>query len=142
MSTKRFNPLFDKITLIIWLPTSVLLLGATVVSAFEPLSLLIMVPVDVFTFYFLISPFFGYVELREESVFIKFGLITKREIPYAKIRGVTKERKFYSDSMASLKNSLEHVNIKYNTFDIVSVSVVDNDGFIEELNTRRRMRTL
>jgi hypothetical protein len=44
--------------------------------------------------------------------------------------------------MASLKNALEHVNIKYNTFDIVSVSVVDNDGFIEELNTRRRARTL
>jgi hypothetical protein len=44
--------------------------------------------------------------------------------------------------MLSLKNALEHVNIKYNNFDIVSVSVVDNDGFIEELNTRRRMRTL
>ncbi len=38
--------------------------------------------------------------------------------------------------MLSLKNSIEHVNIKYNTFDIMTVSVADNDGFIKELTTR------
>jgi hypothetical protein len=59
-----------------------------------------------------------------------------REIPYSKIRGFVKERKFYSESMTSLKNALEHVNIKYNSFDVVTVSVTDNDDFIGELNLR------
>jgi hypothetical protein len=38
--------------------------------------------------------------------------------------------------MVSLKNAIEHVNIKYNSFDVTTVSVVDNDGFIEELKER------
>ena len=61
----------------------------------------------------------------------------KREIPYEKIRGAKKERKWYSDSMLSLKNSMEHVNLLYNTFDFVTISVVDSDELIRELNKRR-----
>ena len=38
--------------------------------------------------------------------------------------------------MMALKNAIEHVNIKYNTFDVTTVSVADNDGFIEELDRR------
>ena len=138
METKRYTPLIDKLFYFILIPTAVLLLGATVLSCFEPTSLFIMVPVDILCIYFIITPLFGYVELREKTVFIKFGFFMKKEIPYSKIRGVVKARRYYADSMVSLKNSLEHVNIKYNTFDIVSVSVKDNDGFIAELEARRQ----
>ena len=133
MFNRRFKPLVDKMYWMISIPTGVLMLTITVLSAFAPLSLLVTVPTDLFVLYFLISPLFGYVELREETVFIKFGFILKREIPYSKIRGTEKAKKFYSDSMLSLKNSLEHVNIKFNTFDIFSVSVVGNDELIEAI---------
>ena len=45
-------------------------------------------------------------------------------------------RKFYSDSMLSLKTSFEHVNVKNNKFDMISVSVKDNDGVIKDLEER------
>lgn len=136
MKNKIFKPQYDKLFFIIWVPTAILMIGATVFSAFHPIALAIMLAVDLFTFYFLVSPLFGYVELRENTLFIKFGFFIKREIAYEKIRGTEKERKFYSVSMLSLKSSFEHVNIKYNKFDVVTVSVATNDKFIEELNNR------
>lgn len=140
LKIKRYKPLIDKLFYIISIPTAVLLAGATVLAALEPFALLIIIPVDISCIYFIISPLFGYVELRQGTVFIKLGFFMKREIPYSKIRGITKARRVYADSMVSLKNSLTHVNIKYNTFDILSVSVKDNDGFIEELNARRKAK--
>lgn len=111
--------------------------GVTVVSAlFDAVTLFFTVPVTLFVFYFLITPVFGYAELRESALFVKFGFFLAREIPYEKIRGVQKARKFYSDSMLSLKNSLDHVNVKYNKFDILSVSVTDNEDFMAELEKR------
>ena len=136
MKVKRFKPLVDKLFFIIFIPTALLMVALTIFACFEPIALLIMLPADLLTFYFLLSPLFGYVELRESSLFIKYGLILKRDIPYDKIRGVEKVRKFYSESMMSLKNSFEHVNIKYNSFDVTAVSVVENDNFIKELNER------
>ena len=112
------------------------MLTVTLLSIYHIVAFLLTLLVDVFVFYFLISPLFGYVELREDSVFIKFGLLLKREIPYGKIRGVTEERKFYADSMLSLKNALVHINIKYNSFDMVSVSVVGNGELKEEIEAR------
>ena len=100
------------------------------------MALLIIIPTDLFTLYFVITSLFGYVELREETVFVKFGLIMKKEIPYSRIRAVEMQRKLYADSMVALKNSIEHVNIKYNSFDVTSVSVVDNNRLIEELKKR------
>ena len=134
----RFKPKIDKLFLIIFVPTVAILVSLTVVLAiFSPIStLFIMLPAALLTFYFLISPLFGYAELREDTLFIKFGFFMKREIPYSKIRGVSLERKFYSDSMMSLKNSFEHVNVKYNTFDYVSISVVGNDDFIARLQEK------
>ena len=137
MENKRYKPLVDKLFYIITIPTVVFLAAMTVISAFDPLSLLVTIPTDVFTLYFLVSPLFGYVELREESLFIKYGFILKREIPYAKIRGTVKERSFIAESMLSLKNSFDHVRIKYNTFDVTIVSVVGNDEFVSELENRR-----
>ena len=136
MQTKRYKPLFDGCYLAIWIPLMLFMLFMTVLSAFELSALWIMIPTDIFVLYFFISPFFGFVELGERAVFIKFGFFMTREIPYAKIRGLKKEKKFYSESMMSLKNALEHVNIKYNNFDVVTVSVVGNDEFMEELNER------
>lgn len=136
MQVKRYKPLVDKLFYIILIPMVLLLAAVTVVSAFEPTMLLVTVPVDIVCLYFLISPLFGYVELRESSLFIKFGFFMKREIPYSKIRGISRARKWYSDSMLSLKNSMEHVDIKYNSFDATCVSVKDNDTFIKELEER------
>ena len=136
MPQRRYKPKYDKIFWWTWIPTAMLLIAATVIAALEPTALFVLIPTDIFTLYFLFSSLVGYAELRERSVFIKFGFILKREIPYAKIRGVTKERKLYADSTVALKNSLEHLNIKYNVFDIASVSVRDNDEFLSELTAR------
>ena len=138
MEVKRYKPLIDKMFFIIWIPTALMMIAGTVLAAFEPLALIIMLPVDAFTFYFLISPLFGYVELRKDTLLVKFGFIVEREIPYSKIRDVEKKRTVIADSMTSLKNALDHVNIKYNRFDVISVSVVGNDELIKEL--RRRLR--
>lgn len=131
---KRFKPLVDKLFYIILIPTAALLAAATVVPAvFDCVTLFFTIPIDLFAGYFLISPLFGYVELRDESLYIKYGFILKKEIAYAKIRGFEKERRSYSDSIFALKNSFEHVNIKYNKYDITAVSVRENDDFIREL---------
>ena len=52
---------------------------------------------------------------------------------------IKKERKFYSETMLSLKSAMEHVEIRYNSFDVTVVSVKDNDALIAELDERRRM---
>ncbi|MBQ7333478.1 MAG: PH domain-containing protein [Clostridia bacterium] len=135
MQSKRYKPKIDKLFYIIWIPTGILMLAVTVLTAFfEPKILFWMLPIDVFVAYFLVSSLAGCVILRETSIFIKYGFILKKEIPYSKIRSIDVTRKWYSDSMLSLKNSLEHVNIKYNTFDVTTVSVEDNNDFVEELN--------
>ncbi len=139
MNPRKFKPLIDKFYVLIIIPTVLLLTAGTVVAAFEPTVLFIMIPTDMLTLYFLISPFFGFVELRESTLFIKFGFFLKKEIPYLKIRGVDKARKINSESMLSLKCAIEHINIKYNTFDMVTVSVKDNDGFYAALKERARI---
>ena len=96
----------------------------------------IAVPTFLFVAYFVLSPLFGYVELREDSLFIKFGFFLSREIPYSKIRRVERDRKFYSESMLSLKSALEHVNVGYGSFDVVTVSVLNNDELVRELELR------
>ena len=121
----------------ILIPTVLLMASVTAVAFLTPVVLFVMIPADFLVTYFLVSTLAGYVELRENSVFIRFGFFMKREIPYSKIRGVSKERKFYADSILALKNSFEHVNIKYNTFDMISVSVVGNDELMEAIEGLR-----
>ena len=36
----------------------------------------------------------------------------------------------------SLKNAMEHVNIRYNAFDVTTVSVKENDELMRELESR------
>ena len=133
---KRFKPKIGKTFYVIWIPTVLFLSVMTAVSLVAPLAFVILLLTDALTLYFLLTSLFGYVEPRDDAVFVKFGFIAKAEIPYSTIRGVTKERKLYADSIMSLKNSLDHVNIKYNRFDIVSVSVTDNDELISEIEAR------
>ena len=140
MERIRFKPSFDRLFVVIFASTGAIMLALTLFMIFglpyAPYTLLTILATDVFVLYFVVSPIFGYVELREETVFIKFGFILKREIPYKKIRGFGRERKWYADSMLALKNSLDHVNIKYNSYDMVSVSVKDNDRLISEIEAR------
>ena len=135
MENKRYKPLIDKMFWFILGLSAVIMLPLTVlvVIEFSWFAFTVVILSDISILYFILSPLFGYVELREKTVFIKFGFFLSKEIPYSKIRGTSKSRKWHSDSMLSLKNSLEHVNIKYNNIDFVTVSVVDNDGFISEL---------
>ncbi len=137
MENKRYKPYFDKLYLIITIPTFALVLATTLLTLFTGVyAFFFFVPVDIFVAFLLISPIFGYAELRESTLFIKYGLILKKEIPYDKIRGAEIKRSFYSESMLALKNSFEHINVKYNSFDVTSVSVVTNREFLEELAKR------
>ena len=140
MERIRFKPSFDRLFVVIFASTGAIMLALTLLVIlalpYAPYTLLTILATDVFVLYFVVSPIFGYVELREETVFIKFGFILKREIPYKKIRGFGRERRWYADSMLALKNSLDHVNIKYNSYDMVSVSVRDNDRLISEIEAR------
>lgn len=140
MENVRFKPQIDRLFWFIWIPTVILLAVGTVISCSSVVALLIMLATDVFTLYFLVSPLFGYVELRRESVYIKFGFFVSREIEYARIRAVDTERKWYSESMLSLKCACEHVNIKYNNFDVVTVSVDDNATLAAELGSRSKAK--
>ena len=140
MEYKRFKPLVDKMYLWICVPTAVFVLVPTVLACFEPTALFVMIPTLLLVSYFIITPLFGYIELREETLFVKFGFIMKREIPYSKIRGTEKKRGFYSESMLSLKCSFEHVNVKYNRFDIISVSVKENDVLISEIEQKCKLK--
>ena len=135
MEIKRFRPLVDKLNWIIFGIVATILLGLTVwVFLFpEPVAIGLTIFIDLAILYLLLSPLFGYVELRENTVFIKFGLIMKKAIPYTAIRRAEKVIKITADSLISLKTAFEHINIKYNRYDVVSVSIKDGDEFIAEL---------
>jgi hypothetical protein len=138
MENKRFKPKFDRLYFWITFPTALLVLGMLVLTAIER-SIgggIVTACTAVFIGYFLVSPCFGYVELREETLFVKFGFILKREIPYKSIRGIEKKHTAIADSMLSLKNAMDHVNVKHGSFDCTSVSVRDEDTMIEEIKKR------
>ena len=136
MQNKIYKPKLDWLFHVIWIPTVILLIAGTILSFASLPALLIMLATDIFTLYFLVSPLVGYVELRENTVFIRYGFILTREIDYLHIREMKKERKFYSETMLSLKNSVEHITIKYNKFDVTTVSVTDNDDLMMNLRAR------
>lgn len=141
MENEKFKPKFDILYYSTLIFSAVILIGVSLIGVIfdGALSVLfVTVPTTLFIGYFLLSPVFGYVELREKCVFVKFGFFASREIPYSKIRGTVIERKLYSDSMMSLKNSIEHLNIKHGTFDVTSVSVLDNAKLAEKIEERRQ----
>ena len=135
---KRYYPSVDKLFYWIAIPTNILFVAALIpMIMLAPEGLTIMIPAIVFTDYFLISPLFGYVELRDDELLIKYGFFLKKEIPYEKIRSIKKNRTIISEAMMSLKNALDHIEIRYNKFDITIVSLKDADNFICEIEKRR-----
>ena len=74
---KKFKPKLDKLFWFIWIPMALLMITLTVLSAFELPSLFIAIAVDVFVFYFMFSSLAGFAELRENSLYVKFGFILK-----------------------------------------------------------------
>lgn len=133
---KKYKPAIDKYFWIIWIFATIILAPCTILSFSNMTVLIIMILCDVFVYYFMVSSLFGYVELRKNSIYVKFGFILRREILYKKIRNINKERKIISYSFMSLKNAIEHVNIEYNKFDMITVSVVNNDDLIRELKMK------
>jgi len=133
---ERFKPKIDRLCIMIYLPVLILTLGIQTLSFFATEVLFVSIPVSLFVGYFLVSPLFGYVELREDGLYIKYGIFLKKTISYESIRGVKIESRFYSDSMMSLKLSYEHINIKYNKFDVTTVSVRDNYRLVELIGER------
>ena len=121
------------------MPTLLLMAALTALATPHIASLLITLAVDLLVIYLLVSPLFGYVELGESCLTIKFGFFLKREIPYFKIRGAELGRGIVSDSMLSLKCALEHVKVRYNTFDVVTVSVVGNEELAERISALRNL---
>ena len=122
------------------IPTNLIVMALVILAAVDaPTPVLIAVAVVTFIFvnYFLLSPWFGYVELRENEIFIKYGILLKRSIPYSDIRAVEVGRGVLADSIVSLKNALDHVNIKYNAFDVTTVSIKNRESFVRELELRR-----
>ena len=135
-----FKPQIDRLFGFIWIPTVILLAVGTVISCASTIALLILLATDIFTLYFLISPLFGYVELRDRTMYVKFGFFVSREIEYSRIRAIDIERKWYSESMLSLKCAYEHVNVRYNSFDVVTVSVRDNAALAAELDLKLKAK--
>ncbi len=138
MRKKRYTPLIDRlfwIVLFITLPIIVVLTIAVCLFP-VPLAICIVCITNLLILYLQLSPLFGYVEFEEKHVLVRFGLLMKRVIPYTEIRSAEKKRQISSDSIISLKCAIEHVNIKYNTFDVLTVSVKDNDALIAELEER------
>ena len=137
MQPKRYKPFIDSFFCIMASITFVIVTLPIILCAVPaPSTLFITVPIFLFAAYFLVSPLFGYVELRESTVFIKYGFFMSKEIPYSTIRTVERERKAISPSIMSLKHSIEHVNIKFNRFDITTVSVKYNETFADDIKTR------
>ena len=81
----KFKPMYDKFFFWIWIPTFLLMSVCTALAAMAPVALVIMILCDLFCIYFFVSPLFGYVELRRDTMFIKFGFFLTREIPYSQI---------------------------------------------------------
>ncbi len=138
METKRYKPRFDKLFLWIVIPTAALMLAVFALTAVQRSvgGFIFIGATTLFVAYFFISPCFGFVELREETVFFKFGFFLKREVSYARIRGIERKHTVIADSILSLKNAMDHVNIKFNSFDLFSMSLKDEEDFISEIKKR------
>ena len=135
----KFRPRVDKYYLWIAIPTEIFLIAMTVMTLvhFTLFGLIVMLLALALSSFFILSPiFFGYAELRDDELFVDFGVFIKRSIPYSRIRAIEKKRRFYSESMLSLKCAMEHLDIKYNSFDVISLSLCNEDKFIAEVNKK------
>lgn len=131
---RRYRPKVGGLYFAIFVPTLTLILAVTVFAAiYDPFSLIVTAAVFLLILYFAVSPLFGYAELRDESLHIRYGFIMKVDIPYSKIRSVKRRRRAISYSTVSLKCDVEHIEIGYGSFDETTISLVDADEFVREL---------
>lgn len=87
----------------------------------------------IFVEYLLFSCFIGYAKLEEDHLVIRYGFIIKRRLPYEIIRGVEKKSSYFSESLISLKTTKNCVVVLFNTYDNTTISIKDEDDFIEKL---------
>ena len=135
---KRYKPRLDRLFYGFAIFTAAIVLGALIPSLYGGGAFAIAVTLGTLILcgYFLISPCFGYAELREETLFVKFGFFLSREIPYEKIYAMEKKHTMVADSILSLKNAMDHLNVKYNRFDLISMSLQNEEDFIAALCER------
>ncbi len=140
----RYKPKTDKLFWWMLVIVNAICLPMLALGFFNTVSLVFAVLLLLFVNYFLLSPLFGYAELREEDLYIKYGLFIHKTIPYKNIRTAEIKRSVISEAVLNLKLSLEHTLIKYNKFDFTIVSVTDNRAFAEELMKKQnnKMTTL
>ena len=131
--SKIYKPKIDKLYYMIFIPTLLLVIASCVLSLAAPIALIITLSIAITVILLMISPLLGYAELREDTLFIRYGFYIKREIPYSKIRAIKTERKWYSESMISLKYAMDHLIIKYNSFENTTISLENEAEFIDEL---------
>lgn len=72
-----------------------------------------------------------YYVLRDSELFIRNGPM-KLTIPYDSISRITPTRSW----LASMATSSRRLEIKYNRYDYVHISPLDQDGFLRELKRR------
>ena len=138
MPKQRFRPKFDRLYWISFTVCAVYIVVMTAVSVGSVSMLCFMSAINAILVWVLAAPWFGYVELGEDAVLVKFGFFLKRVVPYADIRKMQKVCHWYSESILALKNAMEHVDIRYGACDVVSVSVTDNDALIAAIERRLR----
>lgn len=133
----RFKPYFDKtFKVVLFLSSALCLMLFVALSFVDFFAMLVCLACALLTAYFIISPLFGYAELRDKTLYVKFGIIMEKEIEYSRITRIKRGRGFYSDSFVSLKNSMEHITVWCGIGESVTLSVVDNDRFATELEER------
>ena len=139
MENKRYKPIKRTMYYLIRVPLLVAMAVATAISSTEPIALLIMLPTDALVVYFLLSELMAYAELQDEGVFIRFGFFAKQFIPYDSVYGCEKVEKWYADSTNTfaIKTAVEHINLKYDKWRTLSLSIEDADGFMMALETKR-----
>lgn len=134
----KFKTKFDLFHIMILLITELIMLPFVIISLIDKsygAAIISAIP-GILIALLWISMASAYAVLEDDSLFIKYGFVFKKRIPYNKIRSIEKKKKWYSESLLGMKNSLVHVDIKYNTYDITCVSLKDNDLFIDELTKR------
>ncbi len=139
----KFKAKLDIVYIVIYVIVGIVMLAPSIVSLItkDYITALICLIPFILILFMIISMVCGYARLDDDCLFIKYGFVFKRSIPYEKIRSYELQRKFYCESLLSLKNAMEHVEIKYNKFDNTCVSVRDNIVFLEQLHKRIEEKT-
>ncbi len=134
----KFKPKIDAYFIVPFCIATIILLIPTILGfVFNNIAQgIFTICILLFVDYLLLSPLFGFVQFEEKNLYIKYGLIIKKRIPYDKISTIKIEKKLYSECLLSLKTSVEHMHITYNLYDTTCISLKETDAFLEEVARR------